>query len=148
MKYSEELTDKIAALVADGMSPTRAGVLLDVSAETISEWRKSKPDFSVKIERGKAKFVQRLLARIEIAGEKDWKANMALLERLEPAEFGLRTSVRVETPDLAQGRKTAHQAMLADPAFLGFLRDEAKVIAAKIERGQLPALPLEAIEAG
>ena len=68
MKYTEELAEAIGALVADGMAPSRAGLLVDVSKETVSEWIRVKPDFAARIEKARALYEQKLVKRIEVAG--------------------------------------------------------------------------------
>ncbi len=137
MKYTEALADEIAALVADGMSPTRAGVLLDISAETISAWKRTKPEFAAKIEKGRALYVQKLVKRIDKAGESDWKAAMALLERREPEEFGKVSTVKtVDSIERERLRNVSALALSESPLFHEFLRQEAAI---EIGRGNLPA---------
>ena len=60
----------------------------------MSEWKRTKPEFAAKIEKGRALYVQKLVKRIDKAGEADWKAAMALLERREPEEFGKVSTVK------------------------------------------------------
>jgi len=136
MKFTETLADEIAALVADGMSPTRAGVLLDVSAETVSAWRRTKPEFAVRIEKGRALYVQKLVKRIDKAGETDWKAAMALLERREPEEFGRVSTVKtVDAMEMERKRDASAMALAQSPLFNEFLRQEAAI---EIGRGNFP----------
>lgn len=143
MKYTEKLADGIAELVADGMSPTRAGLLMDVSGETVSEWKRTRSDFAAKIEKAKARYIQRLVKRIDKAGETDWKASMALLERRAPDEFGRESRQKpVADPVMEQKAKTnrardaAALALSESPLFQGYLQQEAQIILA---RGETPA---------
>ena len=131
MKYTPELADSIAALVADGMSPSRSGVLLDVSKESVSEWIRTKPDFAAMIEKSRALYVQKLVKRVEAAGERDWKANMALLERREPEEFGRVATLKAEVTDKREARDAAIDAFANDPMYEAFLRDEARIAFAR-----------------
>lgn len=135
-KGVDDAEGELAALVADGMSPTRAGVLLDVSGETVSGWKRTKPEFDAKVEKGRALYVQKLVKRIDKAGETEWKAALALLERREPDEFGKVSTVKTVDPMEMERKRNASALELAEsPLFHEFLRQEPAI---EVAHGNLP----------
>ena len=65
-----------------------------------------------------------------LGGEKDWKANMALLERGEPEEFGKVQTMKMDTKT-GGSYEDCVNAISESPLFAEMLRDETRVAAAR-----------------
>ena len=87
MKASLPMFESIAALVEKGLSPSRAGMALKLSPDTISRWRREHPEFTTLLESAESLFIQRMTDTIATAAPKDWRAAEALLARRFPMEF-------------------------------------------------------------
>lgn len=66
-KYSEEFADAICALIASGVPEYIAAQSSGINRDTLSQWKRDKPDFSDKVKRARAAAVAVRVARIEKA---------------------------------------------------------------------------------
>lgn len=82
------------AIAKKNMSPTGAGLRCGVPAQTLSDWRKTNPEFSDALERARATQEEKLLAAVRDgvnnAGLPDWKAAAWILERLHRESYGIK----------------------------------------------------------
>jgi len=83
MKYTEVVTDGLAAAISKGLSNRKACHLIGVSEPTFYSWIDTKPEFKKKMEKARAKKVERLLSAIEKHGEKNYKALAFILTHTE-----------------------------------------------------------------
>lgn len=90
-KYEPKRVEIILKSISNGMTQKDAGILAGVSEDTISLWKKQKPDFSEKLLQKELEFKQSHILNIQIkAIEGTWQASAWLLERKFPKEFGQR----------------------------------------------------------
>jgi hypothetical protein len=73
--------------IAKGLPLKVACMRSSLSFTTFNDWRHTDSSFAQKVECAEAKAIARLLARIEKAAQKDWRAGAWLLERRHPEMF-------------------------------------------------------------
>jgi hypothetical protein len=89
MKYSPEMTQEIASLLANGSNRTDACVMAGISYETFTVWMQ-KPEFSEAIKKAETGFKNENIAIVFRAAQKSWQAGAWLLERKYWQEFALK----------------------------------------------------------
>jgi hypothetical protein len=72
--------------MASVLSPPEAAALEGISADCITRWRKSNPEFCGTIKKAEAQRLKARLARIE-RGEPGWQGTAWALERIYPKRF-------------------------------------------------------------
>lgn len=87
MKAGPKMFAAVAALVAKGLSPTRAAKVLRLSPDTVSRWRREHPDFAAMVDESESRFIGEMTECIATAAATDWRAAEALLSRRFPTEF-------------------------------------------------------------
>ena len=93
-KYSPELAESIAELVASGVPQVHAAQAHYVHRNTYMQWIKDKSAFSALVQAKRAEAIAERVERIRQAGVKGlWTADAWWLERQEPELFMLRTKV-------------------------------------------------------
>lgn len=122
-KYTEAIAGAIFEAVESGMSPTAAGALHKLHAQTISDWRTQIPEFSDGIEQARARGIQKRLeevsAGVNLAGLRDWKASAWLLERLDREHFGRGPGVSVQVSANAEAGAQSVSGFVLSEAELG-----------------------------
>src|SRR4051794_24126357 len=88
-KYSAEIVEKICeAIRRDGVSDSSAGLLADVTAQTVSQWKRRQPGFLEKLQRARAGFRRARLECIRQAcsreGSPDCRAQVWLAGNAGP----------------------------------------------------------------
>jgi len=101
-KFTQENVTAILAGIEAGLSFKVAAEAVGISYETFNEWKSGrfprstkanpihpelKAEFSEGVTQARARGIQTLHQRIADAGEKDWRANGYLLERIEPETY-------------------------------------------------------------
>lgn len=94
-KYTPEVVEIIKAAVKSGLSPTRAGMLAGLNAQTVSEWRGRFPEFSDAIELARCEGLKERLENIERSGIMDWRATAWLVEKTFPEEYGKQAAINI-----------------------------------------------------
>lgn len=96
-KFTDETRARVLKLIRVGNARDDVAKAVGISPQTLRCWAIADKDFAAALEaaegEGKANAVQRLYE----AGEKDWKATLAYLERKYPGEWGLKQIIQVET---------------------------------------------------
>lgn len=84
------------AIEVDGLTPPSAASALGIPKGTFYEWMVARPDFSEAINGFAASLKRKLSKRVMEAGVTQWQADMTILERLWPEEYGRKDRVRHE----------------------------------------------------
>ena len=113
-KYTPETSTSLLAAIEDGATFEQAAAAAGIHRDTLTEWRKRFPAFSVDLEKAEAAGVVARLARIDAAGRAGaWQADAWWLERRYPEQWGRRDKVQVEhSGELALEVTAARSAML------------------------------------
>jgi hypothetical protein len=77
----------ILEALGDGMTQRDASMLAGISEDTLCIWKRTNSEFSEQMGQKAIEYKQKLMKRIEKAGEKDWKATAWLLERKFKKDF-------------------------------------------------------------
>lgn len=94
--------------IEEGMPLKQAAMAAGVSYDSMNRWRKrgeseNEPlmfrKFCKELQRSEAIAMQRLIGRIQAAGETDWKASAWMLEKRFPEEFGKVQRVEHSAPE-------------------------------------------------
>jgi hypothetical protein len=96
MKYGDDMTKEIAALLEGGSNRTDACLIAGISYETFTVWMQ-KPEFAECIKKAEAQFKNRNITIIQKAAATTWQAAAWLLERKFWQEFALKG--REEEPE-------------------------------------------------
>jgi (p)ppGpp synthase/HD superfamily hydrolase len=86
-KMTPERVAIILEALGDGMTQRDASMLAGISEDTLCIWKRTNSEFSEKMGQKAIEYKQKLMKRIEKAGEKDWKATAWLLERKFKKDF-------------------------------------------------------------
>lgn len=128
-KLTSENIKKMAQSISNGVPYVRAAALLGISNSTFHYWKSEAEELKEKVESGMvtrvrgsknlllldfldsieeatAKFINRNIALIQVAAEKDWKAAAWGLERRCPAEFGSTKKI-----DMTSRNRKAYEGM-------------------------------------
>lgn len=93
-KYEPKRIEIILDAIGQGMTQKDAGILAGVSEDTISLWKKEKPDFSERMLQKEIEFKRlnvNVIQNASLSGT--WQASAWLLERKFPKEFGQRSEL-------------------------------------------------------
>jgi len=97
-KYTPELGEMIAEMVAQGTPHATAAQAAGVCRDTYYRWLSENPSFSTAIEQKKAQAVHDRVSRILEAGRKGvWQADAWWLERRRPEQFMLRQKLDTDS---------------------------------------------------
>lgn len=97
-KMTPERVSIILDGLANGMTQRDCALLAGISEDTLCLWKRHNSEFSEQMGQKLIEYKQKLLKRIEKAGEKDWKATAWILERKFKNDWG--SSARFDTSDL------------------------------------------------
>lgn len=86
-KYSKATVDALIASIAAGETNKGAAASVGLSEAQFYVWMDERPEFAEQVACARTNRRKALLARIESASEKDWRATAWLLERYHPDEF-------------------------------------------------------------
>lgn len=86
-KMTPERVAIILEALGDGMTQRDASMLAGISEDTLCIWKRTNSEFSEQMCQKAIEYKQKLMKRIEKAGEKDWKATAWLLERKFKKDF-------------------------------------------------------------
>jgi len=89
-KYSDAVAKHICDAIRIGATHEDAARSAGICADTISIWKKNKPEFAEMMKRAEAEFKVSALKIIRGAAIESWQAAAWLLERKFPDEFGRR----------------------------------------------------------
>lgn len=119
VKYDDRVHASVVAAIRAGASIGRAAAIAGVSRAAVFNWLASPaPElqaFAADVAKARAEYAEVLRAKVETAGDDDWKAAAWLLERQFPDEFGkvdrhevaaaepMRPEVRVATREDVEG---------------------------------------------
>jgi hypothetical protein len=91
-KLTPEVQDAICNAIRHGATYQAASEAAGVAYDTFNEWRKDirakYVKFSEAVRRANADAMLDLIAKVEAAGEKDWRASAWILERRFKSDFG------------------------------------------------------------
>lgn len=115
----------ILEALGNGMTQRDSALLAGISEDTICLWKRNNSEFSEQMGQKLIEYKQKLLKRIEKAGEKDWKATAWILERKFKNDWG--PGGRYDTSDLYDfpplgGRGLDHD-ILADRMLEKFMQN-------------------------
>lgn len=125
--------------IEDGLPLKQSAMLAGISYDSLNRWRirgesKSAPlefcDFCKALRHSEAIAMQRLVGRIQAAGEADWKASAWMLEKRFPDEFGKPQRVEHSGPE----GKPIEALAIVEPEVLQRMKKQAGIveIAAKL----------------
>lgn len=95
-KLTKQVIKDVCCCISDGLKYEDACLVAGISVSSFCEWRvkgEKQPDTIYgelldSVKKAQAKRKQRLLKKIEAAGDEQWQANAWILERGHPDEFG------------------------------------------------------------
>ncbi len=93
----ERVTIILEAL-GNGMTQRDASMLAGISEDTLCGWKRTNSEFSEQMGQKVIEYKQKLIQKIEKAGEKDWKATAWILERKFKKDFS--TDPRLDSSQL------------------------------------------------
>jgi hypothetical protein len=108
-KYTKELAERIAELVAEGLPQKVAAAACGIGQSTFYEWRDKNPEFLELLEQKRAEAIRIRVAVIQKAAERTWQAAAWWLERVVPEEFAVRS--RMTTTDMPGAGKGGYQEL-------------------------------------
>ena len=100
-KRNEGIIRQILTLIASGTPVKDAARLAGINPTTLWRWRQADEELDRAVQAARAAFLQKLIERIDKAGETDWRASAWLLARSEPAAWGGRAETQVEVESIA-----------------------------------------------
>lgn len=126
-KYTEKTVKLLEQAVAAGLSNKSACSVAGISQETLSQWRKDRPEFAGQLECAREKAKERALAAIQKAGKTEWRALEAWLKLTSPEYRKNRESltslqinsatgasnIAISNEDLAEMRRLRAEAIAA-----------------------------------
>lgn len=115
-KYTPELAEKIATLVASGLDQKTAAAIAGVHEVTLCNWLKNHINFANLLEQKRGEAIQRALSQVQAAAEKQWQAAAWYLERTQPDKFALQTRIRGDVKVEVQVRDVARDGPKVLPA--------------------------------
>ena len=83
-RYTPELASRIVEAVSTGLTYKDAALVAGIHETTLQRWIRRYAHFATQLERARAERTQLWLAKIEAAGERDWRAYAELLDRCAP----------------------------------------------------------------
>jgi hypothetical protein len=96
-KRSQETEEAILRAIEDGTPVKQAAAQAGgVNASTLYRWRMNDPEFDLRVQRARAVFLHRQIARIDDAASGDWRAAAWMLERSDPGNWGKRVEIDVQ----------------------------------------------------
>ena len=141
-KLTPFVRKRISELIEQGMPPYRAAIAVGVTAPTFYRWRdlgeRARENnghggenpyllFVNEIEQSEARFIERNVARIDRAAEKDTENAKWMLERRYPSEFGKRVEVEIGASKVLLALQRQAQETV------GYIEGEGKVLEADAE---------------
>ena len=103
-KLTEQSLVDIEKYASEGYWEKDIATLLGYEETYFSKEIKHLPQVSQAIKKGRIKFKQKAIKRIQAAGDKQWQALAWLLERMFKDEFALNT--KLELPNASKGQIT------------------------------------------
>jgi hypothetical protein len=97
-KMTPERVAIILEGLSNGLTQRDCALLAGIHEDTLCSWKFNNSEFSEQMGQKLIEYKQKLLKRIEKAGEKDWKATAWILERKFKNDWG--TNARYDTSDL------------------------------------------------
>ncbi len=97
-KMTPERVAIILEALGSGMTQRDASLLAGISEDTLCLWKRNNSEFSEQMGQKLIEHKQKLIKRIELAGEKDWKATAWILERKYKNDWS--STARYDTSDL------------------------------------------------
>jgi hypothetical protein len=84
--YTSTLANRLAEHISTGLTDEEAAAIEGISADCLTRWRKSKPEFCGTLKKAEALRLKYRLARVE-AGGQGWQGTAWALERIYPQRF-------------------------------------------------------------
>jgi len=97
-KATPERVAIILEALGNGLTQRDASLLAGISEDTLCNWKRTNSEISEQMGQKLIEYKQRLLKKIEKAGEKDWKATAWILERKFKNDWS--PNARYDTSDL------------------------------------------------
>ena len=115
-KYRPEYCDMVVEHMSEGASLTSFAAEIDVSRETISEWSRVHPEFSVSVKKGKAKCAawwERLGRTGAMGGDVNPTLVIFGLKNMSPEDWRDKQELSHTSPDGSMSPKDTGAAVLA-----------------------------------
>jgi hypothetical protein len=87
VKKTEKIQAALVNFVEKGLSLSRAGQCLGLHHKTVLRWKSEDEKFAGRIDQAEARFIARMVGKIEAHADTDWRAAVELLARRFPEEF-------------------------------------------------------------
>lgn len=134
-KKTPERVARILDEVRKGMPQKTAATLAGISEDSLLNWKRDDPQFAALLESALADSEAALVARVQEAAAKDWRAAAFLLERRFSMDWGKRSAGEVQHQHL---HAVAGQDMLAQLVAMRRARDE------RMHRAEVLTIDVEA----
>lgn len=92
-KYSSMIAHNICDLISKGVPLKQAAKAVNISEQTLHNWRKKKEDFAEMVEQALGVSEVRLIS--EISTHEDWRAKAWILERRFPERWSKREKIEM-----------------------------------------------------
>jgi hypothetical protein len=79
-KLTKKTLSRLLKAISNGTSISSACVIAGIANSTLNEWRQEHPEINERIELARERMREKLLARIELAADDDWRAAAELLK--------------------------------------------------------------------
>lgn len=76
----EKTLSRLLKAISNGTPISSACVIAGIANSTLNEWRQEHPEINERIELARERMREKLLARVKLAAEDDWRASVELLK--------------------------------------------------------------------
>lgn len=89
--------EKVLFFISEGMSLRQASIMAGVDPATIHRYKTLDATFVIEIEQARLAYRMRLVDKVKLASETDWRAAKFLLETQFAGEFGQKQQIELTT---------------------------------------------------
>jgi hypothetical protein len=121
-KLTKKTLSRLLKAISNGAPISSACVLAGIANSTLNEWRQEHPEINERIELARERMREKLLARIELAADDDWRAAAELLKLSFASDYrrvvqsGEQKHLHVHGPTVVLSPETAGEDTRAETA--------------------------------
>jgi hypothetical protein len=86
-KYTPATVRRLLAAIADGLTYKSACITAGIGVTTLADWRKEHPELELKMEEAREKARHKMLKRIKVAADDDWRAAAEYLKLVHAEDY-------------------------------------------------------------